>query len=141
MIPEPNWLRSLEDDRRPQMEKVFRARISALLAGPAETPDGRARYRGQFRGSRWGVGLPKWTAKSQVHRLHFLIRLAALYAAESGSMSALALACGCKSRRAFSTYCALKSGRGRLSAPLCKAVEIVTNGAVTREMLNPEIFT
>jgi hypothetical protein len=83
---------------------------------------------------KWFINLPP--DEQAKCRTKLLLKMAAIYANDEGSIPALSRACG-MGPGVLSSYA---SENRTLTPSLCLKIEEQCNRAVTRQMMNPEIF-
>lgn len=128
-IPLPRWLtETVPADEREAAEAKFHAALREVWGGPPRYEEKADRFAPP-RGAEYAVGT---TA-----RVRLLLRTAALYNSQSGSMSRLSEDCGLHPRT-LSTY---SVSRNAIPAEVARSIEnLVGRHVLPREVLNPVIF-
>lgn len=164
-VPVPPWLKALPEDEFPAAWDRFMHRLAVLHALPANkvaTPSIRwtdkkdikaiAKTRKALEeGKIEAISLPNWLADKNrkggenpkyfpsygVERCRFLLKLAALYCTEAGSLNEMSLALG----YSHHTMCVYAGSRDRISVKFCRQLHNhVGRDLFPVSLLNPELF-
>lgn len=149
-FPQPRWIKQVPAGERSDATHKFRHRLAMLYAceDGRMTQDDRElgvyrRTLARIEGDKevTSIPLPRWLPsvpeeRRGAARTRFLIRAAALYATEEGTMTALSDALGLHPH----TMATLAAGRSSLSPIMCPKIERLCGKMFPKELLNPEVF-